>query len=120
MKTNLFLLIFLCSLLSGCSTEYSAVYQSVKADSKWDESARIIIGDSEQELTSYIVKEDTLYLMIQMTKVDGYLRSNTNYPLWGKAEISALAEKHSEVKPLVPADWNNWLAKGYGDECKSK
>jgi len=120
MKTYLFIFILLCSLLSGCSTEYSAVYQSVKADSKWDESARIIIGDSEQELTSYIVKEDTLYLMIQVTQVDGYFRSVTNYPLWGKAEISALSEKHNEVKPLVPADWNNWLAKGYGDECKSK
>ena len=120
MKTYLFLFILLCNLLSGCSTEYSAVYQSVKANSKWDESARIIIANSEQELTSYIVKEDTHYLMIQVTQVDGYFRSVTNYPLWGKAEIRALSEKHNEVKPLVPADWNNWLAKGYGDECKSK
>ena len=120
MKTYIVLLILLCNFLSGCSTEYSAIYQSVKADSKWDETARIIIKGSDQELTPYIIKENALYLVIQMTQVDWNFRSITIYPLWGKAEISALAEKHSEVKPLVPADWNNWLAKGYGDECKSK
>jgi hypothetical protein len=120
MQKYILLIGLLCSLLAGCSTEYSAVYQSVKAESKWDESARIIINNTKHELPSYKVKENTLYLMIQMTQVDWFFHTVINYPVWGKAEMSKLFEKQGDIKSLVPVDWNNWLPKGYGDECKGK
>ena len=119
MQKNI-LLIILAFLLVGCSSEYSAVYQSVDAESKWDESASIIINDSKQKLAPYKVVENKLYLMIRGAKVDWFFRTVINYPAWDKAEMSRLIEKHGDLKSLVPVDWNNWLAKGYGDECKGK
>lgn len=120
MKNVILLIVSSCSFLVGCSTEYSAVYQSANARSKWDESARIIINNSKLELPPYKVEENILYLMIQSTQVDWFFHTVTNYPNWGNPEINRLVEKHSDIKSLVPAKWNNWLAEGYGDECKGK
>lgn len=118
--SKLLLPILFCVFLGGCTTDYSAVYQSVSAESKWDEdeSARIIISNSNQELSPFLVNENTLYLMIQVTQLDWFIHSVTNYPSWDKAEINRLLENHHELKSLIPADWNNWLPPGYGDECK--
>ena len=118
MQKLLLPIILSCTLLLGCSTDYSAVYQSVDARSKWDESERIIISNSRQELSPFLVDENTLYLMIQVTQLDWFIRSITNYPSWDKAEINRLLENHDELRSLLPADWNNWLAPGYGDDCK--
>ena len=120
MKKNILLIILLTFLLVGCSAEYSAVYQSIDADSKWDESARIIVKQSDHELALYKVVDNKLYLMIQGTKVDSFFRTIITYPSWNKAEMSRLIEEHGDIKSLVPVDWNDWLAKGYGDECKGK
>lgn len=114
------LIIWLTLLLVGCSSEYSAIYQSAEAESKWDESQRIIINDSKQELPLFKVIENKLYLMIQVAKVDGFFRTIINYPSWDKAEMKRFIDNHDDIKSLVPVDWNDWLAKGYGDECKAK
>ena len=114
------LIILLTLLLVGCSAEYSAIYQSAEAESKWDESQRIIINDSKQELPLFKVIENKLYLMTQVTKVEWFFRTVINYPSWGKAEMNQLIENHVDIKSLVPVDWNEWLPKGYGDECKAK
>lgn len=107
-----------CTFLLGCSTEYSAVYQNVSAESKWDESERIIISNSKDEPSPFLIDEDTLYLMIQVTQLDWFIHSVTNYPSWDKAEVNRLLENHDELRSRIPADWNNWLPPGYGDECK--
>lgn len=113
----IFFLVLLCSLLTGCSAEYAAQYQSVNTESKWDESGRISINGAKQELPLYKVKDNKLYLMIQSTRSEWFFRTVVNYPSWDKPEMRKLVENHSETKPLVPVDWNNWLPKGYGDEC---
>ena len=110
---------FLFLFVSGCAAEYSAVYQSVMAESKWDESQRIIISNSEQELPLFKVVEDKLYLMIQLTQVDWFIRSVVDYPEWDKAGVARLIGQHENLKALLPEQWNNWLTKGFGDECKS-
>ena len=120
MKKDILLTVFLSFLLVGCSAEYSAVYQSIAAESKWDESQRIIIKNSKQELPLFKVIENKLYLMIQVTKVDGLFSTVINYPSWDKAEMSRFIENNSDIKSLVPVDWNDWLAKGYGEECIGK
>ena len=118
MQKNSLLIMCLAFLLVGCSAEYSAVYQSAVAESKWDESQRIIIKNSKQELPLFKVVENKLYLMIQTTKVDGFFRTVINYPSWGKSDMNRFIENHVDIKSLVPVDWNDWLPKGYGDECK--
>ena len=120
MKKNILLITLLTFLLVGCSAEYSAVYQSVDADSKWDESARIVVNQSKHDLELYKVVENKLYLMIQRTKVDWFFRAVITYPSWSKSEMSRLIEEHGDIESLIPVDWNDWLAKGYGDECKGK
>jgi len=107
-------------LLVGCSDEYSAVYQSVSAESKWDESQRIIITGSNNELPIFKVNDNILYLMIQGTRSDGYFRTVTHYPSWNKADMKRFIEDHDDIKSLIPNDWNDWLPKGFGDECKGK
>jgi hypothetical protein len=109
-----------CFLIAGCTEEYSAVYQSVDAESKWDEGPRIIINNSMHELDPYIVKENKLYLMIQMTHVDRLFRTVVSYPSWDRTEMNRFVEEHADIKPLVPVDWNNWLPKGFGEECLPK
>ena len=118
MQKLLLPIILCCTLLLGCSTDYSAVYQSVDARSKWDESERIIISNSRQELSPFLVDENILYLMIQVTQLDWFIRSITQYPSWDKTETNRLLENHDELRSLLPVDWNNWLAPGYGDDCK--
>ena len=120
MKKDILLIVFLTFLLAGCSSEYSAVYQSVVAESKWDESQRFIINNSKKELPLFKVIENKLYLMIQVTKVDGLFSTDTNYPLWNKTEMSRFIENNSDIKSLIPVDWNDWLPKGYGEECNDK
>lgn len=120
MKKDILLIVFLTFFLAGCSAEYSAVYQSVVAESKWDESQRIIISNSKKKLPPFKVIENKLYLMIQVTKVDGLFSTVINYPSWDKAEMSRFIENHSDIKSLVPVDWNDWLPKGYGEECNGK
>ena len=120
MKKIILLTILLSFLLTGCSAEYSAVYQRADAESKWDESASIVVDKSKHELPLYRVVENKLYLMIRMTKVDWFFRTVISYPSWSKPEMRRLTEEHADIKSLVPVDWNNWLPKGYGDECKPK
>lgn len=103
--------------MTGCSTEYSAQYQSLNTESKWDESGRIIITSSTQELPLYKVKDNRLYLMIQSTTTDWIFHTVVKYPSWDKPEMRKLVENYGELKSLVPVDWNNWLPKGYGEEC---
>lgn len=110
----------LCGLFSGCTTEYSAVYQSIDTKSKWDESDRIIIASSKHELPLYKIKANRLYLMIQTTQSDWFFHTVINYPSWDKPEMSQLIAKHGDLRALVPVDWNNWLPKGFGDECIPK
>ena len=117
MPANLLLTVLLCGLLVGCSTEYNAVYQRADAESKWDESARINLHDLDHEPPLYRVEDNKLYLAIQITRVDRIFHTVVNYPSWDKAEMSRLVEEHAEIKSLIPVDWNNWLPKGYGEEC---
>ncbi|MDH5711179.1 MAG: hypothetical protein OEZ15_05895 [Gammaproteobacteria bacterium] len=112
--------VLLFMLLTGCSTEYSAVYQSASAESKWDESQRIIINDSKQVLPNFKVIENKLYLMIQSKKVGWFFNSETEYPSWDAAEMDRFVKDRPEIKKLVPVDWNNWLPMGFGEECKEK
>ena len=111
---------FLFLSLLGCSAEYSAVYQSVMADSKWDESQRIIINRSKQELSVFKAVENKLYLMLQWTQLDWSIRKSVDYPSWGKGDVSRLIAEHQNLKVLLPEEWNNWLPKGFGDECKGE
>ena len=120
MQKNILLTMWLSFLLTGCSTEYSAVYQRADAESKWDKSASIIIDKSKDDLPLYRVVENKLYLMIRTTKVDWFFRTVINYPSWSNPEMNRLIEEHADIKSLIPIDWNNWLPKGYGDECKPK
>lgn len=104
--------------LVGCSAEYSAVYQSVNAESKWDESSRIVINNSSDELPPFKVEDKQLYLMIQKTRFDWFIRKVVTYPTWDKAGVARLLDQHADIESLFPEEWNNWLAKGFGDECK--
>ena len=119
MKKNILLVFLLCGLLSGCSSEYSAVYQSVDAKSKWDETQSVVVEGMMQEPLLYLVQENHLYLLIQRTQVDLFFYTAVDYPSWDKAEMMRLIKKHDVIKSMLPADWNNWLPKGYGDECKT-
>jgi len=118
-RFNVLALVTSCSLLSACNTEYAAIYQNVNAESKWDENARLVIEHAEQALPPYIVQNNELYLMIREQRDDWYFRSVVNYPSWDKTEISDLLSSHADIQSMVPVDWNNWLPKGFGDECKS-
>lgn len=120
MKSSVLLTILLCCLLLGCSPEYSAVYQSVNASSKWDDSERIIVEDLAKGPSLYVVQGNQLYLLIQRTKVDWFFHTVTDYPSWDKAEVNRLLNKNDAIRRMLPADWNNWLPKGYGDECKTE
>ena len=117
LKKFLCLVIFFFPLV-GCTAEYSAVYQSVGAQSKWDESARILINNADNDLPLYKVVNKQLYLMIQKTRVDWFFRKVVNYPTWDKTEVADLVEQHADIESLFPDEWNNWLPKGFGDECK--
>ena len=112
--------VLLVLLLTGCSTEYSAVYQNASAESKWDESQRILVNDSQQELPLYKVVDNKLYLMIQSKKAVWFFYSETEYPSWDSAEMNRFVENHADIKKLIPVDWNNWLPKGFGEECKGQ
>jgi len=114
------MVIGLSLFLIGCSEEYSAVYQNAAAESKWDESQRIVIKNVKQLPPLFKVVENKIYLMIQMTESDGLFRSVVRYPSWDRIEMNRFLEKHAEIKSLIPLDWNDWLPKGYGDECKGK
>lgn len=114
------ILVVVFSLLAGCSSGYNAVYQRVDAQSKWDETGRMVVNDAGDKLPLFTVKDNKLYLMIQSEHVEWIFRSVITYPSWDKAELSRLLEQHPEIQPLMPVDWNNWLPKGYGDECKGK
>lgn len=103
--------------MTGCADEYSAQYQDVNAESKWDDSARIVINGSNQVLPLYKVIDNKLYLKIQSTKTDWFFHTVVNYPSWDKPEIKKLIENHGQIKSLLPVDWNNWLPKGFGEEC---
>lgn len=120
MKTNLIQILIMCSSVVACSTEYSAVYQSVNAESKWDEANWITVTDSSTELPLYRVENNKLYLMIRGTNADRLFRTVISYPSWDEAEINSLLEQQADIRKLIPADWNNWLPKGYGDECKGQ
>ena len=117
LKKLLGLAVLIFSLV-GCSSEYSVVYQSVNAESKWDESARIVINNANNEPALFKVVDKQLYLMIQRTRVDWFVRKVVIYPTWDKAEVARLLNQHAGVKSLFPDEWNNWLPKGFGDECK--
>ena len=56
--------------------------------------------------------------MIQKTRVDWFIRKVVIYPTWDKAEVALLLEQQTDIKSLFPDEWNNWLPKGFGDECK--
>ena len=64
-----------------------------------------------------MVKDNKIYLAIQLTQADRIFHTVVNYPSWDKAELHRLIEEHAEIKQLIPVDWNNWLPKGYGEEC---
>lgn len=120
MLKNSLLMIVAAVFLTGCVTEYSAIYQSVIADSKWDESGKVTISHSKQELPLFKVVDDILYLMIQRTKVEWVINTVVSYPSWDKAEISRLINQRGDIKSLIPVDWDNWIAAGFGEECKPK
>lgn len=118
MLKNSLLMILSAVFLTGCVTEYSAIYQSVIADSKWDESGKVTISHSKQELPLFKVVDNILYLMIQRTKVEWVINTVVSYPSWDKAEINKLKQNHQKIKSLIPPDWNNWIPAGFGEECK--
>lgn len=120
MLKNFLLITVFSFILAGCSAEYSAVYQSVAAESKWDEADWITIADSGSELPLYKVENKKLYLMIRGAHANRLFRKVISYPSWDEAEINSLLEQHTDIRKLMPVDWNNWLPKGYGDECKGK
>ena len=113
-------MIFITCLLAGCSTEYTAVYQGVDAKDKWVESERVVISNSKQELPLFKVVDNKLYLMIQLTQVEWFFRTIVSYPSWDKAEMNKLLQMHRDIKSLIPADWNNWIPAGFGEECIPK
>jgi len=115
-KNILFIILFTC-LLTGCSTEYSAVYQRADAENKWDESASITVNNSKDEPPLFVVVENRLYLMIRMTRVDWFFRTVITYPSWSSADMARFIENNPGIKPLVPLDWNDWLPRDYGKEC---
>ena len=118
MLKNSLLMIVAAVVLTGCVTEYSAVYQSVIAESKWDESGKMALSHSKQKLTLFKVVDNKLYLMIQRTKVEWLINTVVSYPSWDKAEIGKLKKNHQKIKALIPPDWNNWIPAGFGEECK--
>lgn len=120
MKKNILFIILTVFMLSGCSAEYSAIYQSIAAESKWDESQRIVINASSQEPALFKLVDDKLYLLIQVSKSGRFFSAVIDYPSWREADINRLLDQHAEIKALIPVDWNDWLAPGYGDECKGK
>ena len=61
LKKILSLTVLIFSLV-GCSSEFSAVYQNVNAESKWDESARIVINSASNEPPLFKVADKQLYL----------------------------------------------------------
>ena len=118
MFKNLFLIVFFSCFLTGCTADYTAVYQSVNAENKWVESGKIIVSHSKDALPLFKVIDNKLYLMIQLTQVEWFLRTVVSYPSWDKAEMRKLIQAHSDIESLIPVDWNNWLAPGFGEECK--
>ena len=120
MNNKLLLILLMTGLLSACNAEYTGVYQNVTAESKWDESARIVINNSTQAMPLFKVVDEKLYLMIQLTQVDWFIRSIVTYPSWDKTEMKRLLETHNNLKSMVPVAWDNWLPRWYGDECKPK
>ena len=120
MQKNSFVIFAMCCFLAGCAAEYSAIYQSVDADSKWHEASWIILNNSDNEPPSYTVRDNQLYLMIQSARTDWSFRKVIHYPSWDRADVSRLLEQNRDIRKLMPVDWNNWLPKGYGDECKGQ
>ena len=120
MLNNILLIVFFSGFLTGCVVDYTAVYQNINAENKWIESEKIIISHSKDELPDFKVVNNKLYLMIQLTQVEWFFRRVVSYPSWDKAEMSQFINKHSDIKSLIPVGWDNWLAAGFGEECKPK
>ena len=117
MLKNVSLIILFSGFLTGCVSEYTAVYQNINAENKWVESEKIIVSDSKDALPDFKVVDNKLYLMIQFTQVEWFFRTVVSYPSWDKAEMSKLILEHRDIESLIPADWNNWLPVGFGAEC---
>ena len=120
MLKNVYLLILSSFLLVACSAEYTAVYQKVSAESKWDDSGKITTNNSKNNLPLFKIVDNQLYLMIQLTEVEWFFRTIVSYPSWDKAEVSRLLQEHRDIESLIPDDWNNWLPAGFGEECIPK
>ena len=120
MLKNVLLIILFSASLTGCVADYTAVYQNINAKNKWVESEKIIISHSKDDLPDFKVVDDKLYLMIQLTQVEWFFRTIVSYPSRDKAEISRLINQRGDIKSLIPVDWDNWIAAGFGEECKPK
>ena len=107
-----------CFALAGCAKQYSAAYQDVDAEDKWDESTGFTLGYSYEKPPLYIVRDDKLYLKIRENRVKWYLHTVVEYPPWNRTETLRFLDEHQELKKYIALDWNDWLPKGFGDECK--
>lgn len=118
MVIRVLFLLCLSGMLMACVEQYAAVYQNINASSKWDTTANIIVSASSEKPSLFIKKNKELYLIIREQQTSWWFFKKAELIDWRESDVLELLEANPEFGKMIPEGWNNWLSKGFGDECK--
>ncbi|TRX03579.1 hypothetical protein [Candidatus Methylobacter oryzae] len=98
------LVVLISSIFSAPAiADQSVLYQSVKAEQKWNESRSksLIIKDNEVD-SPYLIEKNELYLIIQATRTKWFLYVEVDQPEWDESKIQSLIKEHPDLVKFFP------------------
>lgn len=110
------LAVFIPSIFSvPAIADQSVLYQSVRAEQKWDElrSKSLTIKD-DVAASPYLIENNELYLIIQATRTKWFLYVEVDQPEWNENKVQSLIKEHPDLakffpNPLAPNGGVMWI-----------
>jgi len=112
------LAVLMCSIFSASAiADQSLLYQSVKAEKKWDESQiKTLTIKDDATASPYLIENSELFLIIQSSKTKWFLYVEVDQPEWNENKVQTLIKEHPDLakffpNPLAPNGNVIWIAK---------
>jgi hypothetical protein len=89
---------------SPAIADQTVIYQSVKAENKWDEGhRRLTVVRDGADIPLFLVEGDELFLKIQATRTQWWLYVEVDQPAWNADQVRSLLKEHPDLAKLFPS-----------------
>lgn len=99
----LFVTIMITIFSTPAIADQTAIYQSVRAEKKWDEShSKKVTIKGDTSASPFLIERDELFLNVQVTRTRWFLYVEVDQPLWDTYKIQSLLKEHPDLANLLP------------------